>query len=132
MTNSSILVVDDDPIVRKVIGMILHGDGHHVTEVHSAEDAQDWLQRFPVPVDLAIVDLRLPGMSGTEFAGWVLEHNPSARVLIITGISPDACPPINLPSEAVEVLHKPFHTNDLTQKVERLLQRPLSVEGAAK
>jgi DNA-binding NtrC family response regulator len=131
MANSSILIVDDDPIVRKVIGMILHGDGHHVTEVRSAEDAQDWLHRFPVPVDLAIVDLRLPGMGGTEFAAWILEQNPAARVLIITGVGTESFPDDTLPIEGIEVLRKPFHTNDLLQRVERLLQKPLAVGDSA-
>jgi DNA-binding NtrC family response regulator len=62
----TILVVDDEKNIRRSLEMVLSGEGYRVIEAESAERALAVLQNPSLPVDLAIFDLKLPGMSGLE------------------------------------------------------------------
>ena len=62
----SILVVDDEKNIRRTLEMVLTGEGYRVVEADSAEKALETLSNPAQPVDLAIFDLKLPGMSGLE------------------------------------------------------------------
>jgi DNA-binding NtrC family response regulator len=58
------LVVDDETNIRRTLEMVLSGEGYRVLEAESAEDALELIRR--APVDVAIFDLKLPGISGLE------------------------------------------------------------------
>jgi len=60
-----VLVVDDDPLVRRTVRRILQRAGHIVTDVEHGADALELLGRG-VPVDVVLLDLRMPGMSGAQ------------------------------------------------------------------
>ncbi len=62
----TVLVVDDEKNIRRTLEMVLGGEGYRVAGVGSAEEALDALGNPAQPVDLAILDLRLPGMTGLE------------------------------------------------------------------
>jgi DNA-binding NtrC family response regulator len=62
----TVLVVDDEKNIRRTLEMVLAGEGYRVLEAGSAEDALATLSSPEQPVDLAIFDLKLPGMSGLE------------------------------------------------------------------
>ncbi len=62
----TVLVVDDEKNIRRTLEMVLSGEGYRVLEAGSAEDALSTLSNPDQPVDLAIFDLKLPGMSGLE------------------------------------------------------------------
>jgi DNA-binding NtrC family response regulator len=62
----TVLVVDDEKNIRRTLEMVLSGEGYRVLEAGSAEDALATLGNPALPVDLAIFDLKLPGMSGLD------------------------------------------------------------------
>src|SRR5690606_41746495 len=62
----TVLVVDDERNIRRTLEMVLTGEGYRVLEADRAETALDLLGHPAQPVDVAIVDLQLPGMSGLE------------------------------------------------------------------
>lgn len=62
----TVLVVDDEKNIRRTLEMVLSAEGYQVLEAGSAEDALATLSNPAHPVDLAIFDLKLPGMSGLE------------------------------------------------------------------
>lgn len=62
----TVLVVDDEKNIRRTLEMVLTGEGYSVLEAGSAEDALATLGNPAQPVDLAIFDLKLPGMTGLE------------------------------------------------------------------
>ncbi len=64
--SSHILVVDDERNIRRTLSMVLEGEGYHVIEAESAERALELLHMPEQPVNLAIFDLKLPGMSGLD------------------------------------------------------------------
>lgn len=122
MTRARILVVDDEPALRMILGQLLRREGHEVVEAGSAETARAWLEKSPVPVDLAVVDLRLPGVSGEVFGHWLLGQNAHARVLFMSGIGDDVPRIPGLPPGCVDFLGKPFHPDELVARVSRLLR----------
>ena len=62
----TILVVDDERNIRRTLQMVLEGEGYSTLAAESAEDALSILSNPRIPVDLAIFDIRLPGISGLE------------------------------------------------------------------
>lgn len=84
---STILVVDDEKNIRLTLGMVLSGVGYRVLEAGSAEDAIEILGSPRHPIDLAIVDLKLPGKSGLDLLKLI--KNGSATngipVVVISG-----------------------------------------------
>jgi DNA-binding response OmpR family regulator len=80
-----ILVVDDEPVIRLTLDLILWRAGYNVTTAATGEAALAWLMQSPF--DLLLLDLHLPGMSGLNVAHYAQEHHPSAVVLFLTGSS---------------------------------------------
>src|SRR5438552_12340947 len=62
----TILVVDDERNIRRTLDLVLRGEGYEVLEAGSGEEALEVLANGARPVDLAILDLMLPKMSGLE------------------------------------------------------------------
>ncbi len=62
----TVLIVDDEKNIRRTLQLVLGGEGYEVREAASAEAALTELRRASPPIDLAIIDLKLPGMTGLE------------------------------------------------------------------
>ena len=79
-----ILIVDDHAVVREGLMRILEGTGRgwQVAEASGGFHALEWMRRHPV--DLAIVDLSMPGMSGIDLIGRIRQDFPGTRVLALS------------------------------------------------
>ena len=97
----SVLVVDDEPVVRALVEASL-GDAFRVTAVADGASAMNVLKKMPV--DLVLLDVRLPGMSGREVARRLRSQATTASVpiLLMSGVEPAEG------SDADGVLRKPF------------------------
>ena len=82
----TILVVDDERNIRRTLGLVLSGEGYRVAEAESAEQALTLLESGRTPVDLAIIDIMLPGMSGLDLLAR-LRQDDSTRELPVIVIS---------------------------------------------
>jgi len=78
-----ILLVDDDPFYRSVIGRILEDDGHRVLECSSGVEGVETYQTYKP--DLVITDMRMPGMDGHEVIRTIRELDPQARIIAVSG-----------------------------------------------
>ena len=78
-----ILIVDDEPNIRKGLRAILVRDGHEVHDAGTGEEALELLQTLAI--EAAIVDIRMPGMSGTNLLAAVRARWPSLSVILLTG-----------------------------------------------
>src|SRR5437660_11594750 len=78
----SILIVDDEPNIRKVLAINLKSDGHQVTAVGTFSDALSEAARQPF--DLAMVDLRLGTEAGLDLLPKLRSESPWIRVVVIT------------------------------------------------
>ena len=128
--NESILVVDDDLATRDVLCRWAEEVGYEVHGAPSAEDALEVIAQ--TPVDLAIVDLRLPGMDGLSLAQRLLDHDADRPVLLITGYGD-----LDSARRAIEVgiyqyLRKPYGLEEMHAGVRRGLEhRRLKLENKA-
>ena len=80
----SVLLVDDEDLVRFATGEMIRELGHRVTEAESGAEALEQL-RDGLEVDVVITDYKMPRMDGAELARHIAGINPGVRVLIITG-----------------------------------------------
>jgi len=79
---SNILVVDDEPIARQSLSDILRLEGYAVNAVPNGQAAVEYVRTHPV--DLMIVDLRMPGMDGLEVVQVVNSVSPETEVILLT------------------------------------------------
>jgi two-component system, OmpR family, response regulator MprA len=117
---TTILVVDDDPKIRSVLGRGLRFEGYNV---HLAADGHEGLRiARETPLDLVILDVMLPRMDGLEIARR-LRRGMSVPILMLT--ARDAVPDriAGLDSGADDYLIKPFDFDELLARVRALLRR---------
>lgn len=79
---SNILVVDDEPVARQSLTDILKLEGHNVISAPNGQAAVEFVRTHPV--DLMIVDLRMPGMDGLEVVQVVNQTSPDTEVILLT------------------------------------------------
>jgi DNA-binding NtrC family response regulator len=93
-TRARILVVDDEPDIRRGLQRLITRFGHTVKVAGSAEEADQWLtsERF----DLLMLDIELPRMKGVEFLGWALTRDPEMAIIMLTGL--------DIPEVAIECI----------------------------
>src|SRR5215813_4335308 len=81
----TILVVDDEAEVRKLVGAMLTRQGYNVLTAESGELALKTYRKSPQPIDLLLTDVVAPGMSGPMLADQLTDINPKLRVLFMSG-----------------------------------------------
>jgi CheY-like chemotaxis protein len=125
----TVLIVDDDPVSRRLIRMTLERRKHQVAEVPSAEAAIEWL-KAGASCTLVITDLDLPGrMEGLQFYG-LLRASPQWRdlpVIVCTGKSDEKTVNDAIQRGVRHYLLKPVRPAVLTETVEELLARAVPV-----
>jgi DNA-binding response OmpR family regulator len=120
-TQSAILIVEDDPAIRRGLAEGLNGNGYVVVTAASAEEALARLN--VVSVDLALVDLKLPGMSGVELLCEMREYSPTTVLVIMTANPTVDSAIAALHLEAHDYLLKPFTMDDVERVVSHGLER---------
>nr|WP_044200690.1 response regulator [Oscillochloris trichoides] len=118
--NKRILVVDDDPDIRRIVLLALSDDSPYTIQaVSSAEAALLHISRHPV--DLLFTDIRMPGMSGLELVRQVHELDPNTAVVVFT-VSPEELTPQRAEELKVDyLLAKPVEPDKLRHVVDTLL-----------
>ncbi len=115
-----ILVVDDDPNIRRIVSMALSDDSPYVVNaVSSAEAALLYIARQPV--DLLFTDIRMPGMNGLDLVQRVRELDPKTAVIVFT-VSPDDLSPERARQLKIDcLLEKPVSPERMRLAVDLLL-----------
>ena len=120
-TRRTILLVEDDPVVRHVVRLLLELDGDSVLEAKDGDDALSILERYQGAVDLLLTDVMMPGLSGAEVCHRVREGRPGLPTLFISGFYPEAVFPDQRLPEGSAFLAKPFMPEELIEAVDQLL-----------
>jgi diguanylate cyclase (GGDEF)-like protein len=115
-----VLVVDDDRLLRELIGDAVEGRAR-VEKCASAEEAQEALQREPA--DLVVSDLTMPGMSGTELLERIRREHPGTDFVLLTAHASVESAVAALRMGAADYLHKPIRPDELGMVVDRILAR---------
>src|SRR5438552_3388106 len=117
----NLLVIDDDPTVRQQLERLYTQSGYSVVAVSSAEEG---ISRFAEEdIDLAITDIKLPGMDGVQFISYIHENFPDVPVIAITGYS-DIETAVNLLKlGASDLVVKPFDLGAVQESTRAALEK---------
>jgi DNA-binding NtrC family response regulator len=129
----TVLVVDDEPLVVKLISRVLTEAGFHVVATSEPEDALKTCQLADKKIDLLLTDLMMPRMNGRELRDKVAEVRPELPVTYMSGYADSrACELMG--TGAVDVLLKPFGVSSLLTAVTKGLNRNTTgdLEGVRK
>lgn len=133
MTDSKLLLIDDDITFCDVLQRALHKRGYQVNTAHNVDHALQNLRNF-LP-DYAIVDLKMPGQSGLALIQQLKIINPAMRILILTGFASITTAVEAIKLGATHYLAKPANTDEIIAALHRdagdvaitVREEPLSV-----
>src|SRR5579864_9029019 len=117
---STVLVVDDEPIVREVIVRYLERDGHRTLEAATGDEAALLLERDPP--SLVVLDVMLPGIDGFELCRRI-RASSDLPIVLLTARGEEADRIVGLELGADDYLTKPFSPRELAVRVRNLLRR---------
>jgi two-component system cell cycle sensor histidine kinase/response regulator CckA len=115
-----VLVVDDEPGVRKLVGRILRARGYDVFETEDGPSALALLTSSDRPMDLVVTDLVMPKMSGTRLAEEIQQRWPLVKLLFVSAFARGDARKNGLIAN-VPVLQKPFTPQQIEKTVRTLL-----------
>src|SRR5713226_6538913 len=125
---ATVLVVDDEPIVRDVVVRYLEREGHTTLEADHGDRARELLeQRTP---DLVVLDVMLPGADGLELCRWIRARS-DLPVIMLTARGEEADRIVGLELGADDYVTKPFSPRELAARVRNLMRRTAQPAGAA-
>jgi len=126
----TILVAEDEPLVRDVIVRILRYSGYKVLQAADGEDAVRVFQEHQNEISLLLLDVLMPRMTGPEAFGSIRRLEPDIPAVFCTGYNP-SMEPSGLPlTENVPVLGKPVERCELLQTLRDTLGRPEGREAS--
>jgi two-component system, cell cycle sensor histidine kinase and response regulator CckA len=117
----TILVVEDDPLVRKAAFRSLRAAGYRVIVAGNGREALEVAAREEHAFDLLLTDVIMPGQNGRELADELRRSHPDLRVLYMSGYSHDIISKAGVLDSGIEVLRKPFATSRLQERVREAL-----------
>jgi len=116
----TILVVDDEPVVLKLCQAILQRGGYGVLPANGGEEALRLLRNAPT-IDLALLDVMMPGMNGIELAGQIQKASPNIKVVLMSGYGPREIARVIGDDNPYRIIWKPFKTESLLRMIENAL-----------
>jgi two-component system, OmpR family, KDP operon response regulator KdpE len=125
MNSATVLVVDDEPQIRRVMRTTLAGNGYSVIEARSGEEALEML-RTDQP-DLILLDVNMPGMGGLEACREMREHSDVA-IIVLTVRNTEQDKVLALDAGADDYVVKPFSMEELLARIRAALRRTGSTE----
>lgn len=118
---ATVLVVDDEQLVRETIALMLGEMGYAVIEASSGQEALEASARHKGPIDLLITDLIMPGMTGRFLADALVARRPGLPVVFMSGHIEGAHQKELEPG--VLFLEKPVDGNSLKRKIQEALKK---------
>ncbi len=116
----SVLVIDDDPLIRKTLSSYLSKKGF---EAVAAEDGEEGIQKYEEHIpDLVILDIRLPDVDGLEVLGRIREKDPNASIIIMTAYDDMKTTIEAIKLGAFEYLVKPLDYVELDLTIDKAFQ----------
>lgn len=117
----TVLLVDDEPMVLEVGQQMLTHLGYTVMGALSSRNALELFRENREQIDLVVMDMIMPEMSGAELYDKLLEEKPGVKVLLSSGYSLDGQASEILDRGCNGFIQKPFHMNELALKIRNIL-----------
>jgi PAS domain S-box-containing protein len=117
----TILVVEDEPGILKLVARVLQKEGYSVLAAQSPSEALAAVKKHDGPIHLLITDVIMPGMNGRDLSRLLGADRPSLKSLFMSGYAADVIAPQSAHEKAVAYIGKPFAIEDLLAKVRAVL-----------
>ena len=116
----TVLVVDDEPIVRDVVVRYLEREGYETLEAGDGEEALRLLEREPP--SLVVLDVMLPGLGGLELCRWIRSRS-EVPIVMLTALGEETDRIVGLELGADDYITKPFSPREVAVRVRNLMRR---------
>jgi len=117
----TVLVVEDEPVIRNLIVEVLQDLGYHALEAPDGPAGLKILQSQQ-RIDLLVTDVGLPGINGRQLADAAREKRPHLQVLFITGYAENATLANGFLDPGMEMITKPFPVEALANRIRSMIQ----------
>lgn len=118
-----ILVCEDEDVIREFVVINLQRSGYAVIDVSSAERAMEAYVSYNGGFDVAILDIMMPGMDGTELCTWLRKRNNTMGIIMLSAKSQEADKVKSLTQGADDYVTKPFSPSELVARVDAVYRR---------
>ena len=122
----TVLVVDDEPDILRLVETVLTRAGHKVVTASNGERALEKVRKMSSAPDLLLTDVVMPGLSGPMIAEQLREQFPTLKILFISAFEDRQVVRRYVKDPGYELISKPFHIDELSLKVQQL------IDGVAK
>ena len=119
--SGTVLLVDDEDMILEVGQALLERLGYRVVAVKSGEEAVEAVHRMGSEIDLVLLDMIMPGMSGGEAFDRIREIRPLMRVILSSGYTIDGQARLIMQRGCNGFIQKPFNVSEISQKLRQLL-----------
>jgi DNA-binding NtrC family response regulator len=128
----TILVVDDEAVVLSICQNILTKLGaYQVVAMISAQEAARFCENHTsLTIDLALIDVMMPGMNGIELANHIRKERPTTKVVLMSGFGPRDIERIAGGNNPYRIIWKPFKAESLLRMVENALSNSAAAAEA--
>jgi signal transduction histidine kinase len=123
--NETVLLVEDEPVVRELAAVTLREKGYTVVEAVNGEEGLRLARQHDGKIDLVLTDVVMPVMGGKEMADALRTSHPDTKVLFTSGYTEDALGPHGVLRPGILFLPKPYQTAALARKVREVLDEGL-------
>jgi DNA-binding NtrC family response regulator len=117
-----VLVVDDEPGVRRLAARILYEEGYRVHEAVDGRDALDFIERGQTPLDAVVSDIVMPRLNGVQLLESLAHSHPDLPILLMSGYGIEELAQRDIASPC-GVLEKPFTPEHLIAEVRRCISQ---------
>jgi two-component system cell cycle sensor histidine kinase/response regulator CckA len=114
---ATVLVVEDERVVREMLLAVLARFNYRVLVATDGLEGVELYRAHGERIDLVLLDLSMPGLSGIEVLAQLQSINPAVCVVILTGFAED-----NPALAEIELVHKPFRVDELIGVIKRLIR----------
>ena len=127
----TVLLVEDEAIVRELAVATLREMGYNVIEAGNGEEGLRVAQRYSGQIDLVLTDVVMPVMGGKEMAGALRGSHPDTKILFTSGYSEEVIGRLGVLRPGIEFLQKPYMADTLARRVREVLDHPVKQSAEA-